>query len=475
MSTAPFLIRWLDVYGTKAQPKPVTAQAHEQAWKHAGDWIDLTFSDGKSLTIDQNDGKGLFAALPTSRRAEKCKVTAARRKGPHTAPVSWQIVSGKDIDFPPGEEHKLRIATRVRLSINGFDASWIDQSKSTGECDPGLMALLSAAPIDDVSLVDTIDFDQARPGEVKWSQGFLPLGSSKLRVPYLQDLIKKCHAANIQVGVGYAIVDRNKDVGALGKAFAAWLSDPQLKDAAAQAEALKKKRAEIAKHGQKILEFFQKNAIDIDGLTFDFECNSLRMEHKDNMALFIQSTARAFAPYNKWVAYDNAPFLGQDGGDTTNTSSMRIQPYALCAHTPNLMARPMCYNGKPTPYDDLKSSVAVALAPPSSKGGGIHPSQLQMAIRHWGATSSLTADEILRRAKEILAPNRVGLVLYPFPFDSRDSRETRIKAMKAFLDKLLKIDAELNPGLPRGPGQPLQVPKFAPRDPGDSKSEPIPD
>ena len=472
MSADPFLIRWLDVYGAAAQPQDVTAQAQELAWKYTGDWIDLTFSDGKSLTTDQNDDKGLFGALPTSVQAAACTVTTARRKGPHTAPISWQIVSGGGRAFPPGKEFELKVATRVRISINGFDASWVDQSKSTGECDAGLMALLTAAPIDDVSLVDTIDFDVVHPGEVRWSNGFIPLGNTNLRVPYLQDLVKKCHAANIQVGIGYAIVDRGNDVGELGKAFAAWLGDPQLNDAAQQAAAREKKRAAIAQHGQKILDFFQKQDINIDGITFDFECNSLRMQHKENMALFIQSTARAFAPYNKWVAYDNAPFLGQDGGDTTNTSSMRVQPYALCTGAPNLMARPMCYNGVATPYSALKSTVIVALASASNKGGGLHPSQLQVAIRHWGGTSALKLDDILQRAKEILAPNRVGLVLYPFPFEGRDSRDTRIRAMKTFLDKLLKIDAALNPGLPRGPGQPLQVPKLAPRDPGDSKSEP---
>jgi hypothetical protein len=465
MSAAPFLVRWLDVWGAQAERQPVTAQAQELAWKNAGDEIVLTSSDGKSLTTQQNDGEGLFSALPTSQLAAGCTVTAARRKGPHTAPILWPIISGGGGALSPGKEFELKLATRVRISINGYDASWIDQSKSTGECDDGLMALLTAAPIDDVSLVDTIDFDPAHPGEVKWSRGFLPLGNPKLRAPYLRDLIEKCRASDIQVGVGYAIVDRGNAVGYLGKAFAAWLDAPKLKDATQQAEALDKKRADIARHGERILEFFQEQDIDIDGLTFDFECNSLRMPHKDNMALLIQSTARAFAPHNKWVAYDNAPFLERDGGYTTYTSSMRIQPYALCVNTPNLMARPMCYNGEPTSHKDLKSSIAVALAPASNKGGGIHPSQLQMAIRHWGAQSSLALAEILQRAQETLAPNRVGLVLYPFPFDASTTRDNRISAMKAFLEKLLRIDAALNPGLPRRPGQPLQVPKLAPSAP----------
>jgi hypothetical protein len=462
----PFLIRWQDVHGNP--PAAVNAQASEQAYGFGGDWLDLAFSDGMKLTTEQNDGKGLFGAQRTSDKADLCTVTGARKVGPHDYPVLWRIVAG-GTPFKAGSEEKLQLSTRLRISLNGFDASFVDQQKQNGRCDPGLMALLKVAPLDDVSLVDTVDFDAANPGEVKWSKGFQPLGSPKWRVPYLKDLIAQCHDFDIQVGVGYAIVDQGQDIGDLGKNFAFWLTDPTNKDKDKEKAQVAARQASITAHGQKILDFFLGQGLHIDGVTFDFECNSLRLDHAANMKLLIQSTAKAFAPYNKWVAYDNKPFLGPDGGDKNDTASMRVQPYNLCAGAPNLIARPMCYNGVQTPFNDVVKSIGVALSQ-ASGGGMLHPSQLQMAFRHWGGTSSTPRDEILKQCRETLRPNRVGLVLYPIPNKPLASNPNLIDQtdLKTLLKGLKDFDDALNPNEPRRMGQPLQAPKRPKPDPADT-------
>jgi hypothetical protein len=123
----------------------------------------------------------------------------------------------------------------------------------------------------------------------------------------------------------------------------------------------------------------------------------------------------------------------------------------------------MCYNGEALSSAQMQQTIACALRPTTSSGGaGLHPSQLQLAIRHWGGASSLTKDEINKRCREILAPNRIGLVLYPIPIqpDKKNPKKTDLSQVKTFLADLADYDKALNPGDPPGrPGQPLHVPR----------------
>jgi hypothetical protein len=437
----PFLIRWTDT--------GIAPQASELAYGCKGDWLDLKLSDGMEFTTEQKASKdpALFGAMPSSSKATLCTVTAARRVGPHDSPIRWRIASGGGA-FGARSEHALGLSTRLRLSINGYGGSWVDQSKASGAVDQTLLSQLKNAPIDDISLVHTIQFDAARPGEVTWSDGLAPNGNTKLREPYLRDLIDRLHAMDIQVRAGYEVVEQGSQHTVLGNAFSKWILG-------------KDKPPDIKGHIEKMLQFLWGKGLDFDGIGFDLEVNGLLLEHGPNLAKLIRGTAQALAPMNKFVTYDNAPSLASDG-DNKN-KFMTIQPYGLCRDTPNLVARPMCYNGAALSEGDMKKTVATALRATTSNGGaGLHPSQLQLAVRHWGGTSSLTKSDIIKRCNEILQPNRIGLVLYPIPIkpDKKNPNKTDLSAVKTFIADLAEYDKALNPKDPRGrAGQPLQVPR----------------
>jgi hypothetical protein len=138
---------------------------------------------------------------------------------------------------------------------------------------------------------------------------------------------------------------------------------------------------DIKKYAQSINTFFESRGLDVDGVGYDFEFDQLNTRHRANLALLYQETSRAVAHHNGLVSYANAPFK-EDG--VNSYGFMQVQPFALAATAPNLLARPMCFDAvNSTSLADIQSSIACALrdpADPTKKGGaGLHPSQVQFA------------------------------------------------------------------------------------------------
>ena len=132
---------------------------------------------------------------------------------------------------------------------------------------------------------------------------------------------------------------------------------------------------------------------------------------------------------------------------------MKVQPFALAATAPNLLARPMCFDAvNSTSVPNIEASIACALRDPadtSARGGaGLHPSQVQFGI--WADKVQGGLDDLCRR---VLRPNRIGVIVYNLPGSAAGAT--------AMLRKCKTWNSLLNPN--EGPAgqdaQPLQVPR----------------
>jgi hypothetical protein len=426
---APFLVRLED--------PGIDPQASESAFDWSGNRVEFAFHSSPPRIREQQDGGGLFSIA--SNGEPWATVTAVRRTGPSRQPVRWRMASGSGAVLTPGVEQKVGLSTRLRMSLWTFNAPFIEKlNGSNVVLDQPLLKLLHASRVDDLSLVYTITFDKSNPSQPRWADAFLPGGFSNLREPYLRALIKALHAIDVQVIVGYEIVEKDKDRTDLGDSFTGWLASgsPQ----------------QIEDYANSIEAFFADRGLGIDGIGFDFEINSLGSKQADNLALLYQKTSEAMAHRNGIVSYANAPF--QEDGVTT-LAFMKVQPFALARRAPNILARPMCFGSKRSAsFRDVESSIACALRR-SKKGGELHPSQVQFAL--WA--DRIGVSEMERWCRDLLRPNRIGLMLYNLP-PARGAAQT-------FLQNCVKFDRALNPGEapPGRDGQPLHVPRFGPLPP----------
>jgi hypothetical protein len=232
--------------------------------------------------------------------------------------------------------------------------------------------------------------------------------------------------------VGYALDEGAGGVTTLGADFRDWL-----KNASA---------AQLAAHAQAIVDFFKSRSLDIDGIDFDLEINLLGAKHATNIAVLYRETAKAMVAFRSEasVSYDNADFQTSDGSGALPW--FKAQPYSLAASAPNMIARPMHNLNGRADKTRIANSIAVALRK-GSGGGGLHPSQLQFFV-DIGHTPAASVETI---CKDVLLPNRVGLVMYNFG----------IKSLSSLVAAARTFDAALNPGMPApgaAGGQPFQVP-----------------
>ena len=455
-------------------PSFVTAQASEKAYGWKLDRVQLTLQNDGVKAIEGVSANGFFevASGSSSQAAVNLVYGGTTSRSTHF----WRIVSGDGADVAvPDKPHPVTISTRLRLSIWAFTPP-LTTGKVTSdkiEIDAGAVGLLKNANVDDLSLVWTVTWDKrdkptdpAKPP--KWHDGFIPRGQSseKQRTNYLKGLVAALHP-DVQVIAGFEIVRatpanesqaaREKRRNAMTQKQrdaedAAASKDAALKELAADFAAwlLKASADDIKKYAQSINAFFESRGIDVDGIGYDFEFDGLDQSHSSNLALLYQETSRAVAHHNGLVSYANAPFQ-QDG--VNSNAFMVPQPFAIARSELNLLARPMCFDGKTSSsVGDITASIACALRDPADKtakgGAGLSPSQVQFGIWADKVTGGAVA-----LCTNVLRPNRVGLIVFNLPPAGADATKM-LKACKDFNDALNPDEGAAGQG-----GKPFQVPR----------------
>lgn len=352
-----------------------------------------------------------------------------------------------------GETRRVKISTRARMSVWCFGSPFLNDPHSY-KPDKTQLDRIAAARIDDVSLVDTIcaaESNWAKDStsvDVVWSDRLRPGGlgprDAKLagvRDQYIKDLVAELHARNAQLVLGYTIGNEgtqkpNPANDAYCRGFTTWLKGLTPDRVRAHAEAI---AAFVAKY-------------DADGIGFDLEIDTLGPDQKDNLALLYREVSNALAPRNGIVSYATAPFTSEGMVDTSPTlQGARTQPFSLARDIPNLIARPMCYIQDPIAFATIERSVDYAMG-----AAGLDPSQIQYGIYGLAPKQGGPA-ATAKFCTNKLRPNRIGMVWYQV--------SQRATTALHDLDACKSAEAKLNPGeaAPGTPGQPIQIPRTAPR------------
>ena len=386
--------------------------------------VEVVFASGQTQFIRPDESGLVYAssAFFEPGATAACVTT----QGPHHRPLRWRMDRGRGVVIPDGETARIDLSTRIRLSLWAFNLPFMN---ARGEPDAELLNLAAKAHIDDVTVVYGILWNERRvPHGVRWMSGS-PAESQWKRVALA------LNKRGIQFHLGYTI----GDFGTYTKTFSNWLdsaSDQQIQD-----------------HAKSIVEFVDRSSIPIDGLSFDLELNPLgrKPNHERNLALLYRTVSGMMAERDGVVSYATGPFTHRDQAQMPHT---RVQPYSLVRDTPNLIARPMCYDGKDAfPHAMVSKSVDFALRRRADNDGeGIHPGQLQMGLWTTEAGKEVSMEKYCR---ELLAPNRVGLIVYRLATDPKKK-----SAAKELLQQCREFNAWLNPGKTGIdiPAQPLQVP-----------------
>ncbi len=294
------------------------------------------------------------------------------------------------------------------MSIWSFGAPFVKSLTTKVGLDTAQLDLIKRARVDDLSLVNTISADERNwkggGAAVAWSDAFRPGGLSKGQQPlldnvrgdYISRLVEELHARGVQVLLGYTIGNdpNDKRGDEYCRGFTNWLAsigEQQVRD-----------------HAKAVSDFVVK--YDADGIGFDLEITSLGAAQKNNLGLLYASVCENLKSRAGIVSYATAPFTAEgkvDGVDCM--AGIQAQPFAFARDTPNLIARPMCYDTLDFSFELVGRSVEYALG-----AAGLKPWQIQMGIyggapRHGGpaATQAFVA--------KTLGPRRMGMVMYQVP------------------------------------------------------------
>jgi hypothetical protein len=385
--------------------------------------VEVVFSSGQTQLVRPDRSGLVYASTAVVERG--ATVTAVHTNGPHRKPLHWRMVSGRGVVMESGETGTVELSTRVRLSLWAFPFPFAD---ARGQLDSGYLNLVQKAGIDDVTVVYGVLWNEKKtPPDVRWMAKSPAVGRWR-------ELIAELHQRGVQFHLGYTI----GDFGTYTDSFLGWLD--------------KAGEGDIDKHAESIVGFMDGNKLAVDGLSFDFEMNALgqRSNHERNLARLFRKTAALFAARNGVVSYATGPFTSKYQAQVPHTA---VQPYGLVRGAPNLIARPMCFDGtKAFPHQTVADSIDFALRPPADNdGAGIHPAQLQMGIWQAEAEKQVSMKDYCTK---LLAPNRVGLIVYRMEPDPAKRAEG-----KALLERCAEFNTWLNGGGRSAHGQPLQVPQ----------------
>lgn len=433
-----FMVRWID------EPA-ITPAAQEEAHNWTDDRVVIHPNASPAVSTTDTDADGVFF-LPRGP-STKARLEEVVKTGPHRTAVTWRVPQG--IELLPGKVADLPVSTRLRMSAWVFHSPFVKRISGDDDIilDEESVAAMGESCLDDLSIVSTIGWvEGSNPPKVGW-RDHRPGGSEKRSAKYLAKVVNALHAHGIQVQAGWSSVDLKTGSSPYNRAWTKFLATATPGDIQTLAESA--------------LQFFASRGIDIDGIGFDFEINSLGVPQAANLALLYQKTAEVFRDHKRdaFVTYANAPF-DQDGQG--KPGFMNVQPFALARDVPNLFARPMCFDEHTISAGEIRKGVACAVRQASSNsGGGLHPAQAQFGLF---ARELDNAKEFESLVTDTLRPNRIGLMLYQLPkfrvINSKKGIFDRTPVLN-YLADCRKWNDLLNPdeALPRTEGQPLQVPR----------------
>ncbi|MGZ6143951.1 MAG: hypothetical protein ACXWLM_11475 [Myxococcales bacterium] len=468
----PFVVQLAD----DASIKPAAAEA---ASGFKGDAVLVELDGTRVHFVEQQNGRFEIG----SEVVTKAVVVGARHDVPHFNPVVWQA-QGLGAQLQPGVPANVQLDTRLRFSFFDFNTSFIKggELEKVQDKDGTTVVLIDqfAALFDDYTLVETIGFTSAKGGDAdppNW-RGFAPGGdfSDAACTKYLKKLCDEMHARNRHVIAGYEMVlplkkgtpekpltpedeAHNAKTRAYRDSFLQWLNQAS--------------PDQVRAHVGQMRDFFISRSIEVDGIAYDFEMDSLGSldddpkkrkpnfpNHATNLAVLFTETAQTLGAGKGFgCVYYTGPFLTKDGGK--DRSNMSVLKFSLAAGLPippgadpadpakpvgNMIPRPMCFDGKSvTKADDMAASIQIALGKVADGGGGLHPSQLQFALN----PGMIGFDNLTAEINDIFRPNRVGIAVF----------KPKDRPLHDFLTAAAAWNKALNPKTPPGTsGQPLQVP-----------------
>jgi hypothetical protein len=441
---------------------PVTTAASEATRSWRGNEVLLEFANGSQRgAMVRPDGTAVIVNPVLDSTPSALRV---RRLGPHAMPCEW-ITTVKDLaKLTPGGTLDVSIRARLRHS------AWLALSSLFTTASPAVSGtaptvdvatdLLDALSghLDDLSALETVtvgDPSSSDPRkQVAWHGGYvstfqpLPNASAPRAkadpdyrdrgcVAFSKAVIAAAHARGLQVLAGYEIVGTGTTNTVEGERFKSWIHGAT--------------PAQVRAHADAIYQFLWiDRGLDFDGLGFDLEIAGLAPP-VENMRVLIHRMAELMAPDNRIVTYATVPFT-EDGKTGKEASHLRTQPFWLARDMPNIIARPMGYDGGESYHP---ASIACALGDVK-----LHPSQFQMGIKliqrpQPGISGHLSDAEVAKRCTEMYAPNRVGLIGFALQRGQNLNVPVATKAIG-----VQSYFPHLNPGITRTAtaGQPLQCP-----------------
>ena len=442
--------------------KPVTSAASEQTRGWHGNEVLMEFANGAQRgAMVRSDGTAVIVNPVLDSAPAKLRV---RRLGPHAMPCEWIATAPDLAKLVPGGTLDVTIRARLRhsawLAISSLfsgASTPVSDTEPTVTVNTATLDALSAH-LDDLSALETITVGDPSASDprkqVAWHGGYVksfqPLPNAGAphakRDPEYRDrgcvafskaVIAAAHARGLQVLAGYEIVGTGKVNTAEGERFKAWIH--------------KASPADVRAHADAIYQFlWVDRGLDFDGIGFDLEIAGLSPP-VENMRVLIHRMAELLAPDNRIVTYATATFT-TDGQTAQEASHLRTQPFWLARDAPNIIARPMGYDGGEGYH---AQSIACALDEVK-----LHPSQYQMGIKliqspQPGLSGHLADAEVAKRCTAIYAPNRIGLIGFALQGGQNFNAPAAAKPIG-----VQSFFPHLNPGLTRTAtaGQPLQCP-----------------
>ncbi len=425
------------------EPSEVNPQASEAQRKWNETEVELVSDNGKSY-FAMCEPDGVAPILGFEGKATEVRV---RRRGPQATPLRWSLESQPPASaYQPGAEVSVEIFARLRNSVWTSGSALFDD---VGGLRSDVISDLTGT-VDDLSMLETF-FMKGNGPEVGFDARFLRGKSDEAsKTAMCKTAITACHAAGIQLLCGYEGVAEGGKNSAAAEAFKEFLRTATIKQIEDHAAAIHHK-------------IFVELGLDFDGVGFDIETVGVNTFDQQFEALFA-TLAKLLAADNRILTYASATFA-KDGQTSKEAAHMRSQRYSLAKLAPNIIARPMGYDGGHV-YDPVKKTglhkegIDCAL-----RDVGLHPSQFQMGVKlvgfllsggrqKVGISSPNDGKTVLSRIDDLYRPNRIGLISFAIGGPSEPTSAQMRADIKTF-------DPRLNPSGPRAGaiGSPLQCPR----------------
>lgn len=442
----------------------VTTQASEAQRKWNGTEVELVSDSGKSF-FGMCEQDGVAPILGLTGTVTEVRV---RRRGPQATPLKWSVkAQPASSAFAPGSEVTVEIFARLRHSAWTGGSSMFDDKAALRN---DIIADLQGA-IDDLSMLETFfitgpNNKKKDPHGASFDPRFLRGAlDDAVRAAKSKELIDACHAAGIQILCGYEGVAEGTTNSKPAEFFKEFLRTGSI--------------AQIEAHAAALHHLvFDELGLDFDGIGFDIETIGVNTFDQEFEA-FYGTLARLLAADNRILTFAAGAFA-VDGETDPNAAHMRSQKYRLAKLAPNIIVRPMGYDGGNV-YDPVaKTGLHKDLIDCALNDVGLHPSQFQMGVKlvgqlqvgtapvrqkdgttknepvfqKVGISAPFTRADVQARITDLYRPNRIGLIGFSLGGPSVPSSTAMRSDIKTF-------DAILNPSgpAPGTPGTPLQCPR----------------